>query len=180
MEKPLLLKKPERLALVAGAGQFRMVVKPQPEYEQPPQEYAHYSEDEYWGWSWRNLKKGDWFSGVTKKMLMSDKGLLYPNRPRFQVNDLLWCKEPYEITGYSDSKLWLKWTYLDDRKKTTFQKITTADWEKWGNRERLFNNSQAAWMYKSLARYWFKVKSVKCEQEEGVWYFVYEIERIEK
>lgn len=159
MEKPLLLKKPIRLALVNGATQFREVVKDYclqhidfaticPIMNKPP-----------------FCKNGRWHYELQSAV---DDAELYDIKPRFQVGDELWMKEPYIVMQAWHSPndindLVFEGEYLDD-KKYLQAKITTQEAEAFYAREyfKEGHNIRAAWMYKSLARHWFKVKAVRC------------------
>jgi len=70
----------------------RRVIKPQPVFD-----------GKYW--SWKKSEK-DWFSGVTYEQLISDKGLLYPERTPYQKGDLLWVRETWWDLGHMENGKW--------------------------------------------------------------------------
>ena len=182
MERSLLLPKPERLSLVAGAGRFRMVINLSLdlcsgsrlrlnfdgclEVRCPPHVMA-----------WMTLFWGN------------DRGPksrhCKPIKPRFQVNDRLWLKEPFCKITFNQAMRTNEWEWKEKEGQRNDKGILplyakcvlykTFDIQcpfgKW---------KSPACMPKWAARHWFKVKSVKCEQEDGVWYFVYLTERVEK
>ena len=174
MEKPLLLPKAERLALVAGAGQFREVIDLSIdlcsssrlrlnfdgclEVRCPPHAMV-----------WMTLF---WGNGRGPKSRHCK-----PIKPRFQVNDLLWCKEKFFACEVDE--IGVQYCVFEDEIIEGVPK--PADFRLIGM-EGLSSCYKWGWhspcnMKKEFARHWFKVKSVKCEQSEGVWYFVYNLER---
>lgn len=93
-------------------------------------------------------------------------------KPRYQVGDHLYMKEPYRVyDGYvvepNDSKE-LTVTYLDDDQYCDKISVTSEEWVKWNARKNPCLNTSSMFMYKSLARTWLEVTEVRVERVQDI------------
>ncbi len=71
----------------------------------------------------------------------------------YEVGDLLWVKEGYQLTGWSLSPNRVRCTYLADG-LTTNCDLTSREMLKFSRRKYQFRKTSGRFMYKSLARTW--------------------------
>ena len=90
---------------------------------------------------------------------------------RYQVGETVYIPEPYQIVrGFEGNEIGptgFIGVYLDDFSR--FDKaITQAEWGKWMKRKYPSRDTQARFMYKSLARDFYKIKRVWVEQVQDI------------
>ena len=167
-ERGLILTKENRLASIEGRKtQTRRIIVPQPEYTPPPKEYAHHTDEEYWGWSWKKNKK-DRFSGVLKSQMISDKGLLYHDRPPYQVGDHLYCREKWFACEVDD--IGVQYCVFEDEIVGGIPCPLELRYIGIGGIDKIY---QWGWhpsihMRKEFVRYWFEVTKVRVERVQDI------------
>ncbi|MCK5607680.1 hypothetical protein KAR91_37695 [Candidatus Pacearchaeota archaeon] len=91
---------------------------------------------------------------------------------RYQVGDLLYMREPYQILD-TGSHRWVHGRYVDDDKKFSMY-FDKPEWDKLISRKAFRQAdyplpvSSSLFMYKSLARKWVKVTGVRCERVQDI------------
>lgn len=81
--------------------------------------------------------------------------------------DLLWVKEPFRIESDDYHQAWVYGRY--NRDNTAFGvQLTDAEWSKWEKWKKPFSGKSSLYMFKSLARLWLKVKSVRVERVQEI------------
>jgi hypothetical protein len=153
-EKPIIFSSDMVKAILDGRKtQTRRIIKPQPpiiwDKCKPIKTDAGII-----SWCFENSKDPD-FHG-------------YKNCPYGVVGDRLWVRESFEITGYSESTRRLKGIYLSDKKKFPFCEITKTEWDKWESRKHQFRKTSGRFMYKSLARIWLEITSIRVERVQDI------------
>ncbi len=89
-------------------------------------------------------------------------------KPRYQVGDELWMREPYRIINktYNIDRS-LEVHYFDDRKYESCL-MTLAELQKWSARKKPFAKTSPLFMYKSLSRTRRKVIRVWVERVQDI------------
>ncbi len=139
--------------------QTRRVIKPQPVWAEKQPNSLRAA-----GWKWETKKARLSAWPDTNKFFCE----LVQYCPYGKVGDRLGVKEGFQITGYSQSTCRLKGTYLSNKKKFPFCKITKAEWNKWENRKHQFSKTSARFMYKSLTRIWLEITNIKVERVQDI------------
>lgn len=160
-DKPLVLTKPNVCAVLERRKfHTRRIINPQPVMEK----IESFGES----WAWRKSNK-DWFSGVTLDQMLSDKGLLYPGRLRYQVGDRAYVAEGYQIrASYTIAGFeTVSGIYLADDKRFRIT-LTKSEADKWNERKRPFHKTPGRFMYKSLARIFLPIVEVRVEMLQDI------------
>lgn len=167
--KPLILTQENRAASVAGTKtQTRRVMN-----------LPKYTDDD-------NDVEAVWFLG--KKPASYDDNEFafldmawpietYPTyiKARYSVGEIVWMQEPYVIEdwcykiekGEKTEKVLVIGKYLDD--DSSFRSfLTTRPSELFIGRKFPYRNTSARFMYKSLARHFFKITGIKCERLQDI------------
>ncbi len=132
--------------------QFRLVIKPQPWYEKG-----------YWFYEY---KKGcSHYIGDTHPTEHWNLENMLPYAPH-AIGDILYHAEPYQIVqDYGGCEL--VGFYSDDNQPFNMI-VTINEFSQWIAREKPYRKSPARWMYKSLARYFYKVTNVRAGELQKI------------
>jgi len=164
MQKRLILPQAERLAMLNGKTRMSRVCK-----EQPSENFEICCVDGHWEY-------GYW--GYCPAAQGPSWAKNYDVTPPFQPGDLLYLAEPYEIASSNYHSQTVYGHYLDDDKFFDII-LTEKEWVNWNVRTKPYSKTPARFMYKSLARHWFEVEAVGCQQNDGVWEWVYTVKKVE-
>lgn len=91
-------------------------------------------------------------------------------KPRYQVGDRLWIKEPFVIEGVSRIYPNLdKVSVLYKRDgKQCFVRLTEKEFEKYENWTEPHKGKSSLFMFKSLTRHWLEVTNVRAERLQDI------------
>ena len=182
-ERGLLLTPDNRqLSRDGRMTRFRRVIKPQPDTSLWKPEYINKPKE------WRRMVQlGPVHHGYDPNIWClhdvgdSPSSVPYTTRkPRHQVGDHLYMLEPYKICPVSTIYRQHVIGRYTDNGDVFDVCLSPQEWERFNDRKKPYANTSSMFMYKSLARTWFEVTAVRCEQEDGVWYWVYEYKLIER
>ncbi|MCK5610232.1 hypothetical protein KAR91_50635 [Candidatus Pacearchaeota archaeon] len=135
----------------------RRVIVPQPIF----QKTCPFGLVEDNAWLWRNYA---WKNGQSPNMLN------ITSDARYQAGDLMYMREPYQISHYNVMQEpcgSFIGKYLDDNAPFAIPP-TVAEFIKWNNRKKPHAKTSSMFMYKSLARTWFEVTGVRVERVQDI------------
>lgn len=138
----------------------RRVIKPQPVYRHRGM-FINKSERDKWAFE----------TGVNGSIKMPiDHSEVKEKMAQYQVGDLLYLQEPYQIQSpgiHPGDNHTGRVMYVDDCEFADIQ-LTEAEWKLWYDRKKQYMKTASRFMYKSLARTWFKVTGVKAERVQDI------------
>jgi len=152
-----------RAILDGRKTQTRRVIKPQPE-----------NHDGYWFW-W----KGDWDTRGGPSAGICTHGTcgngeatwtmkeIAEHSPYGVPGDLLWAREPFRINNWDSNLQRAIGTYTRDGQGFNCR-LTDRERDKWLKWKKPYSSKSSLFMFKSLARLWLKVKSVRVERVQNI------------
>jgi len=116
----------------------------------------------------KNPERLDWL------MLDSEASGLCPYG---QVGDLLWVKENYQILRTWYKKKAVEGVYINDdptQVDDSFNadgkaiRLSDKEWDRYSKRKWPHRKTPALFMYKSLARFWYKITNIRVERVQDI------------
>lgn len=89
-------------------------------------------------------------------------------KPKYQVGDECYVAEGYQIETTKGTKVFhVKGIYLSDKQEFNIE-LTYDEWKKWTERKHKYRPTPGRFMYKSLARIFYKITEVRVERLQDI------------